>query len=59
MANLKPTAQMGALTLVFLVKQYRSQMIALLVKNGIVVNNNTSDEQVAKLMANLLKVSKS
>jgi hypothetical protein len=59
MANLKPTAQMGALTLVFLVKEYRSQMIALLVKNGIVVNNNTSDEEVAKLMANLLKVSTS
>lgn len=59
MANSKPTAQTGALTLVLLVKSYKSQMIALLVKNGIVVDNNASDEQVATLMANLLKVSKS
>lgn len=59
MANLKPTAQTGALTLVLLVKMYRSQMIALLVKNGIVVNDNASDEQITSLMTNLLKVSKS
>lgn len=59
MANTKPTAQTGALTLVLLVKKYRSQMIALLLKNGVVVSNNTSDQQVATLMANLLKVSKS
>jgi hypothetical protein len=59
MANSKPTAQTGALTLVLLVKSYKSQMIALLVKNGIVVDNSASDEQVVKLMSNLLKVSKS
>jgi hypothetical protein len=59
MANSKPTAQTGALTLALLVKFYRSQMIALLVKNGIVVNNNASDQQITTLMANLLKVSKS
>ena len=59
MANTKPTAQTGALTLVLLVKFYRSQMIALLVKNGIVVNNNATDQQISTLMANLLKVSKS
>ena len=59
MANSQPTAQTGALTLVLLVKSYKSQMIALLVKNGIVVDNSASDEQVATLMANLLKVSKS
>ena len=59
MANTKPTAQTGALTLVLLVKFYRSQMIALLVKNGIFVNNNATDQQISTLMANLLKVSKS
>ena len=59
MANSKPTAQTGALTLVLLVKQYRSQMIALLLKNGVVAKNNASDQEIAMLMANLLKVSKS
>ena len=34
-------------------------MIALLVKNGIFVNNNATDQQISTLMANLLKVSKS
>ena len=59
MANLKTNAQAGALTLVLLVKMYKSQMVALLVKNGIVVNNNASEEQVTSLVTNLLKVSKS
>lgn len=59
MAKSQPTPQTGALTLVLLVKLYRNQMIALLVKNGIVVNNNASDQQIAMLMANLLKISKS
>jgi hypothetical protein len=59
MGNMKPTADDGALTLVLLVKKYRSQMIALLIKNGVVVNDSTSDEQIAILMGNLLKVSKS
>jgi hypothetical protein len=59
MANSNPTAQTGALTLVLLVKSYKSQMISLLVKNGILVDNSDSDQQIATLMANLLKVSKS
>lgn len=59
MAKTNSNAQTGALTLVLLVKSYKSQMIALLVKNGIVVNNDASDDQVVKLMADLLKVSKS
>jgi len=58
MAKAQPTPQTGALTLVLLVKFYRSQMIALLVKNGIVVDNNATDQQISALMANLLKVSK-
>jgi hypothetical protein len=59
MANTNSTAQAGALTFVFLVKRYRNQMINLLVKNGIVVDKNASDEQITSLMVNLLKVSKS
>lgn len=59
MGNMKPTAEAGALTLVLLVQNYRSQITALLVKNGVVVNDGASDEQVAVLVANLLKVSKS
>ena len=59
MGNMKPTADDGALTLVLLVKNYRSQMIALLIKNGVAVNDSSSDEQIAILMGNLLKVSKS
>ena len=49
----------GAMTLVLLVKYYKSQMIALLLKNGVTVPNGASDQQIASLMANLLKVSKS
>lgn len=53
------TPETGALTLVLLVNMYRNQMVNLLIKNGVVVNDTMSDEQVAILMGNLLKVSKS
>ena len=59
MENTKPNAQLGALTLVLLVKLFRSQMIALLLKNGVAVSNGASDQQISMLMADLLKVSKS
>lgn len=59
MTNSKPNAQTGALTLVLLVKLYRNQMISLLVKNGVLVPENASEQQITTLMANLLKVSKS
>jgi len=59
MKNIKPTIDTGAMTLVLLVKNYRSQMIALLLKNGVTVPNGASSQQIAMLMANLLKVSKS
>jgi len=61
MAKSQPTAQTGALTLVLLVKLYRNQMINLLLKNGVVVPNKATatDQQIATLMANLLKISKS
>jgi hypothetical protein len=57
--KIQPTIQTGAMTLVLLVNNYRSQMIALLLKNGVTVPNNASSQQIASLMANLLKVSKS
>lgn len=56
---MKPTIETGAMTLVLLVKYYKSQMIALLLKNGIKVQDRATDQQIAMLMANLLKVSKS
>ncbi len=60
MANTtKPTIETGVLTLVLLVRYYKSQMVALLLKNGVTVPNGASDQQIAMLMANLLKVSKS
>jgi hypothetical protein len=57
--NIQPTIETGAMTLVLLVKNYRSQMIALLLKNGVTVPNGASSQQIASLMANLLKISKS
>jgi hypothetical protein len=56
---LKPTIETGAMTLVLLVKNFKSQMIALLLKNGVTVPSGYSDQQIAMLMGNLLKVSKS
>ena len=57
--TVKPTIETGAMTLVLLVKYYKSQMVALLLKNGVTVPRGASDQQIAMLMANLLKVSKS
>ena len=54
-----PSVETGAMTLVLLVKNYRGQMIALLLKNGVTVPSGASNQQVAVIMANLLKVSKS
>jgi hypothetical protein len=53
------TPETGALTLVLLVNMYRNQMINLLIKNGVIVNDSMSDEEITILMGNLLKVSKS
>jgi len=57
--GMKPTVKTGAMTLVMLVNLYRSQMIALLLKNGVAVPQGSSNERVAMLMASLLKVSTS
>lgn len=53
------SAQTGAFTLMILVKNYRSQMIALLLKNGVAVPSGASDKQIIDMMASLLKISKS
>jgi hypothetical protein len=53
------SAQTGAFTLMILVKNYRSQMIALLLKNGVAVPSGASDKQIVNMMASLLKISKS
>jgi hypothetical protein len=57
--KIKPSIQTGAMTLVLLVQNYRSQMIALLLKNGVTVKSGASNQQIALIMANLLKISKS
>jgi len=60
MANTnKPTLEDSAMLLVLLVKNYKSQIKVLLLKNGVVVPKEANDEQIAMLTANLLKVSKS
>lgn len=53
------SAQTGAFTLMLLVQNYRSQIIALLLKNGITVPSGASDKQIIQIMSNLLKISKS
>ena len=55
----KPTVKTGAMTLVMLVNLYRSQMVALLLKNGVAVPQGASNQSIAMLMASLLKVSTS
>lgn len=53
------SAQTGAFTLMLLVQNYRSQMIALLLKNGITIPSGASEEQIVAIMSSLLKISKS
>lgn len=53
------SAQTGAFTLMLLVQNYRSQMIALLLKNGITVPSDASEDKIVAIMVNLLKISKS
>jgi hypothetical protein len=55
----KTMIETGAMTLVLLVQNYKSQMIALLLKNGVTVQRGASNQQIANIMANLLKISKS
>jgi hypothetical protein len=51
-------ANLGALSIMYVVMNKRAEVIALLVKNGVKVPNNASDMQLALLVTNLLKISK-
>ena len=51
-------ANLGALSIMYVVMNKRAEVIALLVKNGVKVPNNTTDMQLALLVTNLLKISK-
>lgn len=52
-------ASMGAYGIMYVVKNKKNQVVSLLLKNGVVVPSNASDMQIALLVTNLLKVSKS
>ena len=52
-------ANLGAYGVMYVVQNKRSQVIALLLKNGVVVPSNATDIQLGLLVTNLLKVSKS
>lgn len=52
-------ASLGAYGIMYVIQTKRSQVIALLLKNGVVVPMNATDMQIALLVTNLLKVSKS
>ena len=52
-------ASLGAYGIMYVVKNKRSQVIALLLKNGVVVPSNAQDIQIGLLVTNLLKVSSS
>jgi hypothetical protein len=52
-------ASLGAYAIMYVVQEKKNQVISLLLKNGVVVPNNASDMQIALLVTNLLKVSKS
>jgi hypothetical protein len=52
-------ASLGAYGVMYVVQNKKSKVIALLLKNGVVVPSNATDMQIALLVTNLLKVSKS
>ena len=53
------SASLGAYGIMYVVMNKKSQVIALLLKNGVVVPQNATDMQLALLVTDLLKVSKS
>jgi hypothetical protein len=52
-------SSLGAYSIMYVVKNKRSEVLSLLLKNGVVVPMNATDIQIALLVTNLLKVSKS
>lgn len=51
-------ANLGALSIMYVVMNKRAEVISLLMKNGVKVPNNATDMQLALLVTNLLKISK-
>lgn len=49
---------LGAKVLLYVVHNFRSKVVALLLRNGVVVPSGATDVQVAQLVTELLKVSK-
>jgi hypothetical protein len=52
-------ASLGAYGIMYVVKNRKSDVLSLLLKNGVVVPSNASDMTIALAVTNLLKVSKS
>lgn len=52
-------ANLGAYGIMYVIQTKRSEVVSLLLKNGVVVPSNASDMQIGLLVTNLLKVSKS
>ena len=50
---------LGANVIMYVVHNFRSKVVALLLRNGVLVPSNANDIQVAQLVTELLKVSKS
>jgi hypothetical protein len=52
-------ANLGAYGIMYVVQNKKNEVLSLLLKNGVVVPSNATDIQVALVVTNLLKVSKS
>lgn len=52
-------SSLGAYAIMYVVRNKKNEVVSLLLKNGVVVPSNASDIQIALLVTNLLKVSKS
>lgn len=52
-------ASLGAYGIMYVIKNRRSEVVALLLKNGVVAPSNATDIQIGLLVTDLLKVSKS
>lgn len=50
---------LGANVIIYVVRNFRSKVVALLLRNGVLVPSNADEVQVAQLVTELLKVSKS
>jgi hypothetical protein len=56
---MKTNASLGAYGIMYVVRNRKSEVLGLLLKNGVVVSSNASDMTIALAVTNLLKISKS